>query len=59
MPPVCLPEDVVREIWTCPGSGFMETVSFGVEWLSENRFRMTCDDKNDELDEEHIITMPE
>lgn len=48
-----------REIWTYPGSGFMETVSFGVEWLSENQFRMTYDDKNDEFDEEYIITIPE
>ena len=48
-----------REIWTYPGGGFMETVSFGVEWLSENQFRMTCDDKNDEFDEEYIITIPE
>ena len=30
-----------REIWTYPKGGFMETVSFGVEWLSENQFRMT------------------
>ena len=48
-----------REIWTYPKSGFMETVSFGVEWLSENQFRMTYDDKNDEFDEEYIITIPE
>ena len=48
-----------REIWTYPKSGFMETVSFGVEWLSENQFRMTYDDKDDEFDEEYIITIPE
>lgn len=48
-----------REIWTYPGSGFMETVSFGVEWLSEDTFRMTYDDKNDAFDEEYIITIPE
>ena len=48
-----------REIWTYPKSGFMEPVSFGVEWLSENQFRMTYDDKNDEFDEEYIITIPE
>ena len=48
-----------REIWTYPKSGFMETVSFGVEWLSENQFRMTYDDKNDEFDEEYIITIPD
>ena len=37
----------------------METVSFSVEWLSESQFRMTYDDKNDEFDEEYIITIPE
>ena len=37
----------------------METVSFGVEWLSENQFRMTYDDKNDAFDEEYIITIPD
>lgn len=40
-------------------SGFMETVSFGVEWLSEDKFRMIYDDKDDELDEEYFITIPE
>ena len=48
-----------REIWTYPSAGFMETVSFSVEWLSESQFRMTYDDKNDEFDEEYIITIPE
>lgn len=47
-----------REIWTYPGSGFMETVSFCVEWLSEDKFRLTYDDKDDEFDEEYIITIP-
>ena len=47
-----------REIWTYPNSGFMETVSFSVEWLSEDKFRMTYDDKDDEFDEEYIITIP-
>ena len=47
-----------REIWTYPGGGFMETVSFSVEWLSEDKFRMTYDDKDDEFDEEYIITIP-
>jgi len=37
----------------------METVSFGVEWLSEDKFRMIYDDKDDELDEEYFITIPE
>lgn len=48
-----------RKIWTYPKGGFMETVSFGVEWLSENQFSMTYDDKNDKFDEEYIITIPE
>ncbi len=48
-----------REIWTYPRGGFMETVSFGVEWLSENKFRMTYNHWNDEFDEEYIITIPE
>lgn len=48
-----------REIRTYPSAGFMETVSFGVEWLSENQFRMTYDDKDDEFDEEYIITILE
>ena len=48
-----------REIWTYPGSGFMETVSFDVEWLSEDQFRMTYDDKNDRFDEVYIITITE
>ncbi len=47
-----------REIWTYPNSGFMETVSFSVEWLSEDKFRMTYNDKDDEFDEEYIITIP-
>ena len=48
-----------RRVTTYPSAGFMETVSFGVEWLSENQFRMTYDDKDDEFDEEYIITIPE
>ena len=47
-----------RKIWTYPGGGFMETVSFGVEWLAEDEFRMTYDDKDGEFDEEYIITIP-
>ena len=47
-----------REIWTYPSGGFMETVSFSVEWLSEDKFRTTYDDKDDEFDEEYIITIP-
>ncbi len=47
-----------EKIWTYPGSGFMETVHFGVEWLSEDQIRMSYDDENDEYDEEFIITIP-
>lgn len=36
----------------------METVSFDVEWLSEDEIRMHYDDKDDEYDEEFIITIP-
>lgn len=43
-----------KEIWTYPGSGFMETVYFDVEWLSENQFRMFLD----RFDEEYIISIP-
>lgn len=45
-------------IWTYPGSGFMETVFFGVEWESEDRIRMIYDDINDEYDEEYVIEIP-
>lgn len=47
-----------KKIWDYPGSGFMETVHFGVEWLSETEIRLTYDDINDEYDEEYIITLP-
>lgn len=47
-----------KHIWTYPGGGFMETVSFGVEWLSEDEVRMIYDDLDDEYDEEFIITIP-
>lgn len=47
-----------KELWEYPGSGFMETVHFGVEWLSENKIRISYDDKNDEYDEEFIIEIP-
>lgn len=35
----------------------METVHFGVEWLSENQIRLNYDDLNDEYDEEYIIAI--
>lgn len=48
-----------RKIWDYPGSGFMETVHFGVEWLSEDKIRVTYDDiRHDEYDEEYIISIP-
>lgn len=42
-----------RKIWDYEGSGFMETVHFNVEWLSENQIRFSYD----EFDEEYIITL--
>lgn len=36
----------------------METVSFEPEWLSETQIRFIYDDKDDEWDEEFIITIP-
>lgn len=47
-----------KHIWTYTGSGFMETVSFGVEWLSEDEIKMTYDDLKDEYDEVFFITIP-
>lgn len=47
-----------KEIWRYKGSGFMETVHFGVEWLSEKQIKVTYDDKNDEYDEEFIVNIP-
>lgn len=49
-----------KKIWKYPGSGFMETVHFGVEWLSEDEIRLEYDDVNhDEYDEEYMIHIPE
>ncbi len=47
-----------KKIWEYPNSGFMETITFEPEWLSETQIRFTYDDKNDEFDEEFIITIP-
>lgn len=44
-----------NELWVCSGSGFMETVHFDVEWLSEDKIRLSYDDK---YDEEFIIEIP-
>lgn len=47
-----------RKIWAYPGPGFMETVHFGVEWLSEQQVRLVYDDLDDRYDEEFVITVP-
>ncbi len=47
-----------QNIWTYPGNGFMETVHFGVEWLSEYQVKIDYDDLNDKYDEEFMITIP-
>ena len=47
-----------KYLWTYPGGGFMETVFFGVEWLSEDKIRMTYDDLNDKYYEQFIIEIP-
>ena len=44
-----------KELWVYPGSGFMETVHFNVEWLSEDIIKISYDDKDDEYDEEFVI----
>lgn len=48
-----------KKIWQYKGAGFMETVGFEAEWLSENQIRFTYDDVNDKYDEEYIITIPD
>ena len=47
-----------KKLWSYPGSGFMESVHFGVEWLSEDRIQISYDDKNDKDEEEGIIEIP-
>lgn len=47
-----------KGLWSYPGSGFMETVHLDVEWLSEDKIRLSYDDKNDKYDEEFIIEIP-
>lgn len=44
-----------KKLWEYPGSGFMETVHFNIKWLSEDKIRISYDDKNDEYNEEFII----
>ena len=49
-----------KKIWDYPNPGFMETVHFRVEWLSENQIRLSYNDvSNDNFDEEYMITIPE
>lgn len=37
----------------------METVHFGVEWLSEDEIRLSYEDiRHSEYDEEYVITIP-
>lgn len=48
-----------KKVWDYEGSGFMETVYFSVEWLSENQIRFSYDDTDDKYDEEYIITLDE
>ena len=48
-----------KKIWSYPGSGFMETVHFGVEWLSETEILLTYEDiRHDEFNEAYRITLP-
>lgn len=48
------------KIWGYENPGFMETVHFEVEWLSENQIRLSYDNTGDEkYDEEYLITIPE
>ena len=49
-----------KKIWSYPNSGFMETVHFGVEWLSENQICLYYNDiSDDNYNESYIITIPE
>ncbi len=45
-------------LWSYDGNGFMETVYFDVEWVSEDQFYIRYDDSNDEYDEAFLITIP-
>ena len=49
-----------KKVWGYPGSGFMETVHFNVEWLSEKEIKVIYEDvKYKEYNEEYIISIPE
>ncbi len=45
-----------RELWSYTGSGFMETVYFQPEWISETEFIFRYDHPDDKYDEEFIIS---
>ena len=45
-----------REIWSYDGNGFMETVYFTPEWISETRFIFRYDDSDGGYCEEFLIT---
>ncbi len=44
-----------REIWSYSDTGFMETVYFQPEWISETEFIFRYDDPIDQYDEEYHI----
>lgn len=46
-----------KKIWSYEGAGFMETVYFSEEWISENEFMFRYNDKNDEYDKEFLISV--
>lgn len=49
-----------KKIWDYPNNGFMETVHFHVEWISENQILLEYNDMRDaKYDEEYIITIPD
>ncbi len=41
-----------RKIWSYPKGAFMETVHFGVEWLSEDQIQLEYKDVNNEVNDE-------
>lgn len=46
-----------KKIWSYDGAGFMETVYFKEEWVSENEFIFRYYDKNDKYNEEYLISV--
>ena len=49
---------IKEHLWSYDGNGFVETVYFEIEWVSENQFYIRYDDSNDEYDEEFLVTIP-